>query len=258
MIDVFYPYYEKASTWQELRYSLRSLERYLKTDFRVWIVGDLPTWIRNVNHIPHKRCEDIMENCTFDAVSKMLLFCRHPQTSEKFIRMYDDILLIGPVDEAYVSKVKAMYDWDQANEYNYGLWYEQLHRTMKIVRKHGYHGWNHETHFPEVFEKNWMLPVIGKYNALENRLLTSTLYYNTIYPDVFPEVFDRDRGDGIQFFGKDSKFYHSSNGYLKSKCNGRKYLVYNDEGLNDNLKSFIEWMFPDPSRFENQKQKFND
>lgn len=251
MIDVFYPYLESASTWQELRYSLRSLEKNLKAEFRVWIVGDLPTWIRNVNHIPHIRSQVDWNICIYDAVSKMYAFCNHPQTSERFIRMYDDICLIGPVDEAYVSKIKAMYDWGKVNECNYSVWYQQLNESMKAVIKKGYHGWNHETHFPEVFEKNWMLTVIGMYMARERRLLTSTLYYNTIFPDVFPEVFDRDRGDGIQFFGKDSQFYHSSNGYLKSKCDGRKYLVYNDEGLNDNLKSFIEWMFPDPSRFEN-------
>jgi len=250
MIDVFYPYYEKASTWNELKYSLRSLEKNLKAEFRVWIVGDLPAWIRNVNHIAHTRCEDIMEETTFDAVSKMILFCKHAETSEKFIRMYDDILLIAPVDEPYVSQVKAMYDGEGVNEFNYGVWYQQLHRTMSAVVRKGYHGWNHETHFPEVFEKNWMLPVIGMYNALENRFLTSTLYFNTIFPDVFPIVFNRDHGDGIQFFGRDSQFYHSSNGYLKSKCREKKYLVYNDEGLNDNLKSFIEWMFPEKSNFE--------
>jgi len=250
MIDVFYPYYEKASSWQELRYSLRSLEMFLHADFRVWIVGDLPQWICNVNHIAHQRREDIMENCTFDAVSKMLLFCKHPETTEKFIRMYDDIYLIGPVDEAYVSQVKAMYDRNGVNQCNYSVWYQQLIRTMDAVIRKGYPGMNCETHFPEVFEKNWMLTVIGMYNALENRLLTSTLYYNTIYPDVFPLMFDRDHGDGVQFFGKDSEFYHSSSGDLNETCKGRKYLVHNDEGLNDNLKAFLQSMFTHKSKFE--------
>jgi len=46
MIKVFYPYRAAGSTWDELRYSFRSLEKHLKTDFEIYLVGDCPDWVR--------------------------------------------------------------------------------------------------------------------------------------------------------------------------------------------------------------------
>jgi len=249
MVDVYYPYYLQASKWQELKYSLRSLESFLLEDFRVWIVGDLPDWIRGVEHIPHKRCEGMSQNTTFDAITKQLLFCNHPDTNDEFIRMYDDIYLIAPVDRHEIGKVKAMYDWQGVNHHNYDTWYQQLIRTMKAVMSRGFHGWNTESHFPELFDKVYMRNIIMDYEALENRFLTSTLYFNTVFPDVKPEIFCKDYG--IQFFfGQDTEYYTSNQGDLFFKCLHKKYLVHNNSGLNDNLKHFLETMFPSKSRFE--------
>ena len=249
MVDVYYPYYLQASVWNELKYSLRSLESFLLEDFRVWIVGDLPDWIRDVEHIPHTRCEGMNQNTTFDAITKLLLFCNHPDTLDEFIRMYDDIYLISPVDRHEIGKVKAMYDWQGINHHNYDIWYQQLIRTMKAVIHRGFHGWNTESHFPELFDKVYMRNIIHSYKALENRFLTSTLYFNTVFPDVKPEIFRKDYG--IQFFfGRDTDYYTSNQGDLFEKCMHKKYLVHNNGGLNDNLKHFLETMFPSKSRFE--------
>ena len=86
MIDVFYPYFETESTWHELRYSLRSIEKHFKFDFRVVIVGDLPCWIdpSSVLYIPHARIEGIHENTLYDAITKQLIFNAHPDTSLNF------------------------------------------------------------------------------------------------------------------------------------------------------------------------------
>jgi len=249
MIDIYYPYHHQASVWNELRYSLRSLEANLLEEFRVWIVGDRPDWITGIHFIPQRRCEGMKENQTFDSITKLMLFCEHPLTNPFFIRMYDDMYLLESVTVQEIGKFKAMYDWQGVNHHNYDTWYQQLIRTMTAVMRKGYHGWNTETHFPELFNKELMLSIIGEYNALENRYLTSTLYHNTLFPDVQPEIFRKDFG--IQFFNnQDSQFYTSSEGDLKFECAGKKYLAHNNGGLNDNLKAFLEQKFPTKSRFE--------
>jgi hypothetical protein len=43
MVDVYYPYFEREALWEELRYSLRSIKKHLRFDYRVVIVGDLPS-----------------------------------------------------------------------------------------------------------------------------------------------------------------------------------------------------------------------
>ena len=109
MIDVYYPYFEREAIWEELRYSLRSIQNNLKTNFRVVIVGDLPRWINPVSvlHIPNNRIDGIPENTLYDAIAKQLIFCNHPDTSLQFIRMYDDIYLLKDIGLADIAEAWA-------------------------------------------------------------------------------------------------------------------------------------------------------
>lgn len=251
MIDVYYPYFQREAKWEELRYSIRSLEQHLQAEFRIWIVGDLPSWINpaTVQHIPHERCEGMQENTTYDAITKLLLFIQHPDTSMFFIRMYDDIYLLQDADMVEIGKFKAIYDWTGLPDNRSGVWWEQLRRTLRAVTRKGYHGWNTETHLPELFNKEKLRWVIDIYDALKNRLLTSTLYFNTFYPNIQPTLFSKDFA--IQFYDNvDNQCYTSSDGDLQEKCQGKTYLNHNDRGLNENLKNFLRSRFPDKSRFE--------
>lgn len=250
MIDVYYPYFAREARWEELRYSLRSIDKHLKDLFRVWIVGDLPDWIRpgSVTWLRHKRCEGMPENTTFDAITKLMMFIDHPDSGLDFIRMYDDIYLVGDCSVVDINRFRALYDHSGIPD-RHGIWWDQLRRTIREVRKKGYHGWNTETHLPEMFNKEKMRWVITRYSALEKRLLTSTLYFNTFFqteaPLMWPEC------HGIQFYNNmNNEFYTSSSGDLSKKCLGKLFLNHNNAGLNDNLKQFISGLFPEKSRFE--------
>ncbi len=249
MVDIYYPYVESEAKWHELKYSLRSIEKHFLFDFKVWITGDLPEWITNVNHIPHNRCVGMQENTTYDAIAKLLAFCNHPHSGPGFIRMYDDVYVLREVFLDEIKLIKVFQTWEEIDQDNYEIWYRQLIRTLELVKKHGYRGFSTESHFPEFFETGKMASIIRFYYALENRLLTSSLYYNTVFSDLEPGV---DAADvGIRFyFNRDSKYYHSSEGDLHFKCQGMYYLNHNDSGLTDNLKRFLEESFPNKSRFE--------
>ena len=250
MIDIFYPYFETESTWHELRYSLRSIEKHFKFEFRVVIVGDLPQWINpdSVLYIPHARVEGIQENTLYDAITKQLIFNAHPDTSLYFVRMYDDIYILKDVDIIEIGTFKAMYAYDQVPE-RFGTWWGQLYHTLDVLREKGYPGWNTETHLPELFNKEKLQWVINIYGALEKRLLTSSLYHNTFFPFTNPKLYSKEFA--IQFYDNiDNPFYTSSEGDLAEKCQGKTYLNHNNAGLNDNLKHFLFTRFLYKSRFE--------
>ena len=249
MVEVYYPYFQKASRWEELRYSLRSVGLNLKEEFSVCIVGDLPEWCQNVTHIPHQRCEDMMENQTFDAISKLQLFCQHLPQQQGFMRMYDDIYLLQPVILKEIQVFKALYDWPGVDRQCYLTWNLQLIRSLEAVMAKGFHGWMTETHLPEYFEKDKMLFVIEDYHALENRLLTSTLYHNTYFPSEDPFMVSDDYAT-LFYDNRDEKNHKSSEGDLFLKCRNRLFMNHNDAGLNQNLKDFIQKSFPEKSRFE--------
>ena len=250
MIDIYYPFFEREAAWEELRYSLRSLVTYLEFDFRVVIVGDMPAWMNpeSVLYIPHERIEHIKENQLYDAITKQLLFCNHPDTSLRFIRMYDDIYLLDDLLLEDLFEPVAMYPYHKVPQRS-GTWWDQLYRTIGMLKIKGYPAFNSETHLPELFNKEKMLFVINAYSALDNRLLTSSLYYNTFFPTIEPRWFSKDLA--IQFYNDvDDVFYTNSQGDLVEKCKGKKFLNHNDQGLNENLKRFLISRFPQKSEFE--------
>jgi hypothetical protein len=250
MIDVYYPYFQTEEKWHELKYSIRSIDKFLKEDFRIWIVGDLPSWInpQTINHIPHQRCEGMQENTTFDAVSKLILFINHPGIGDQFIRMYDDIYLLDDCHLSDIDRFRAMYDHTRVPP-RMGVWWDQLRRTLQAVIRKGYAGWNTETHLPELFNKEKMRWIIDMYQALEKKMLTSTLYFNTYYSNTKPVMWPDCHG--IQFYNnEDNEFYTSSQGNITFKCQGKLFLNHNNTGLNSNLKTFLMNRFPEKSRFE--------
>lgn len=250
MVDVYYPFFQREAVWEELRYSLRSIEKHLKCDFRVVIVGDLPECIDlgKVLYIPHQRIEGVKENTLADAITKMLLYCNNPDAADTFIRMYDDIYLLNDVTLDDIAHPKMMYDLSEM-PLQYGTWWGQLRRTLETLQAHHAPTMSYESHFPDLFNKEWMLYVLKEYDALERRLLITSLYFNSI--GYFETALEYEEARGIQFYNDvDNRFYTSSGGNLEKKCAGKIYLNHNNSGLTQNLKSFLMNRFPTKSRFE--------
>jgi len=260
MIGVFYPYFASASRWKELRYSLRSLEKFFNEDYEVWIVGDMPEWIRNVKHIPHQKTEMVNAGATYDAVSKLKLYIDHNDSPDQFLRMYDDVYLTGARTVKQMQITRYLFTNEELNtgEFASGgmVWRDQVFRSTDAVVRLGYPGYMTETHCPEVFEKEKMREIFEMFDPLENRLLTSTLYFN-----VFPyELILKDRKvERALFYGYENVFSYGPGecelaetrlNRVSCICEGKYYLNHNDDGLDDGLKKFIEGMYPDKCRFE--------
>jgi hypothetical protein len=162
--------------------------------------------------------------------------------------MYDDIYILRDVDLVDIGQFKAMYSFEDVPVRS-GTWWNQLNNTLSTLRAKGYDAWNTETHLPELFNKEKMQWIIKIYSALENRLLTSSLYFNTFFPAARPLLFSKDFA--VQCYDNiDGPFYFSSEGDLVERFKGKTYLNHNNAGLNDNLKSFIRTRFLNKSCFE--------
>jgi len=127
------------------------------------------------------------------------------------------------------------------------VWRDQVFRSTDAVVRLGYPGYMTETHCPEVFEKEKMRQIFEIFDPLENRLLTSTLYFN-----VFPyERMLKDRKvERALFYGYENDFSTSPSPSNQGEIEGKYYLNHNNDGLDDNLKKFIKGMYPDKCRFE--------
>jgi hypothetical protein len=246
MVTVYYPYYQQGSIWNELIYSLRSIDMHFTFDYQVVIVGDLPKGICNVRHIPLERITGVTENTTYDAIHKLISFLQNMDRDFDFIRMYDDVYILRDVSLEDFTPPRSMpYHVPRTR----GVWFTQLERTVNYCKSHGLHGLNTETHIPELFNSAKMFSALMDHPVLSNRFLTSTLYHSLYFPAS--EIVPLSGQDAVQFYDSVNGIIKVSNlGNIPSKCRGRKFLNHNNSGLNDNLKRFLISTFPEKSRFE--------
>ena len=88
----------------ELRFSLRSLSKYCTGWRNVWVIGEKPSWLVNVNHIPMK---DIGPIKVLNILEKIKTACKQDGLSEEFLFMNDDHFFC---DRGDVAKYPYYYD----------------------------------------------------------------------------------------------------------------------------------------------------
>ena len=76
----------------DIKYSLRSLDKNFKGKGKVFIVGGRPNWI-NVNTVTHIYAEDKERNKLVNAIHKILIACKDKRISEDFILLMNDDFL---------------------------------------------------------------------------------------------------------------------------------------------------------------------
>ena len=253
MIDIVYQYIDVVS-WTELRHSLRSIEKHFKGECRIWIVGDLPGWVQNVQHIPHVRNNKIaLTNC-YDACRKMELVINHPELTEDFIYMYDDIYFLKDTTrEELEYPLYAVEDMTKMITRNKQTKHQRMRwETYDTLVRRGYGCCNFENHLPKVFSKALMRAMFEMYDPKESRLLFSTLYYNTFFGEIPPVLLHKDDQAKAEFFGVDDKFgfRNLNQEQLSRLLEGKRFLNHNDKGLNSTLKRFIEARFHDKCNYE--------
>ena len=247
MIDVVYQYIDGPAAWNELRYSLRSLEKHLKEPFQVWIVGEKPGWLTNVNHISHKRVPGVHFTNCFDANSKMELAINHPEIGDNILWMYDDMYLLRDCVLRDFEVYLAVNHYDDLNHKSSNTHMELLIDTLKVLLENGKSAYNCETHTPRLYNKTILQDVFKKYNPTEMRLLASTLYYNDLYFELKPHLMQKYDPYKAGFNGKHHAHVFVSNNIVEINeiLSGKTFLNHNNEGLSVALKRVIEQRFPD-------------
>ena len=260
-IQFVYPYVNNEDKFEELRYSLRSLEKHFTEPFNVVIVGDMPGFINPdlITYIPVDRLTQVPENITADAIFKMLTICDSELVEGIFIRIYDDVYLLKDMGIDEIGKVRAMKDMNhtkrlESDGSSSDTWQNQLWHTYDVVRAKNRYGWNFETHLPEVFVKSVMKFILTGHDAMTYRLLISTLYNNICWDtsDPHPDLINRKTNIRAGFYGVSSEYSYKpiEPDEYRQAIKGKMFLNHNDDGLTKTLIQIIRELFPKPSRFE--------
>jgi hypothetical protein len=240
-IDVVYVL-GKGSNWRnnEIRFSLRALEKNLQGIRKVWIVGEMPEFVKNVTHIQYPD-ELGINNADGNIIRKVLRVCQEETLTENFLFINDDHLIMKPM---VASEIPPYHKMDMATlkdaYFQDNSWRGRLFRTKNMLLKKGYPVFHFDCHVPMVFNKKLFPEVINKFDyARDTGYTMKSLYGNVIHPDG-PEL----KGQKVVIF----KPYVLPD--IKDKVRGRAFVAFNDDGLKIPLKQWLYTQFPGPSKYE--------
>lgn len=150
-MDCVFPIGKSKTNWLDLKYSLRSLEKFGKGLGNVYIIGDKPNWIQNVKHsyVPDNPLEKWKERNIY---AKIRSACEIPELSENFMMIHDDHTLLQEIDlENYPYYYNGTcYDSMLRNKSHYRA---TMNHTRKWLESNGDEDFNADGHCPIVFNK---------------------------------------------------------------------------------------------------------
>jgi len=161
----------------ELRYSLRSVEKHLKNFRNVYIIGYKPDFITNVIHIP---AEDKMVVPDQNILNKLLTACTHPDISDSFLFFNDDHYLLQDFDAPnfpyyYCSTLKE-YLKRRVND-GYG---RRTTNTMKHLLLNKLPIKHFDIHYPIVYEKAKFIECFHNLPPTHQGYVLKSLYCNVL------------------------------------------------------------------------------
>lgn len=246
-------YIIRKSKWdQELRFSLRSLDKHVSGIDRVIIFGYLPPYVAlspSVIHVPWTGNTDpsgeneILIQKVADAINMDIL-------SETFLYMADDfILLADQKAEEITPYLLENMDLTYRGLGDGNNWHKMLWKTYDWCKSKGGTGFNFESHTPKVFNKKAFQQLLIDFApAWENAkhmcdgICWETAYFN-MYPPAVMEYAHGHRVEAINPIGEQE--------IIEGLCRGREFLFFNETGLvGEGLQSFLNDRFPEPSRWE--------
>jgi len=224
MINVVYPLVK--SNWEEIRFSLRSLEQHLNEDFEVHVIGDyFPSWMTNVNYIETVRKADPYA----DTGQKYQICC---DLFENFVWMNDDIYLLKSTKLRHIKDQPIITSIPKT----LSAWSKTLHESVKYLSEYGITNIkNFSTHTPYYYESEKLKQLEENFPIFDGKVSVEMVYFNLFGPEN-PRTLTEKLG-----------IYSDRNARVTQE---HRYLHHNDRGLTDKLKSYLEKRFGTPSRFE--------
>lgn len=159
-MDLVYLYKRCPLSDIEIRFSLRSAEKFLKFD-RVFIVGDKPKIFND--KVIHIKCADDQKNKHLNIKKKIDCVVNRADISDDFILMNDDFFLLKPFDT-----IPYFYNMTLKERVENPSKSEEYNKRIQAVYKVFPNGKSFEVHCPIVINKQKMKDLINRYSDKED------------------------------------------------------------------------------------------
>lgn len=222
MINIVYPFIR--SDWEELRYSLRSVEQFFQEDFKIHIIGDYqPSWIDNINYIETVRFANPYED-----TGNKLKICT--ELFEDFIWMSDDMFFLKPVTLKDVEQQKIVPK-------NPSFWPLHVQTTVKLLEAMdlGHEVYDYGTHTPRYYKSENLKHIAKSWRIFTGDVNPEFMYYN-LFGEQHPSFVD-------------DRLYINSQERVIVKPE-YKFLNIGTNGLTEAVKDYLVYRFDIQSKFE--------
>jgi hypothetical protein len=234
-IDIVYPI-GVGSAWNdnELRYSLRSLEKHGRNIGDVYIIGvRLPDFVTGVKFI-----KDNPKIMNYHAKIAHAYYVACNYVSDDYIIMNDDFILTEETDFSEFKNKVRNYDLKHhlhiyGSGYHYG---QQIKATVKVLDK-----WEHfDNHYPMKFNREKLKEIYEAHkDKIEsiNTVLMRSLYGNLVEEEteVLPDLKLKTR---------------ISKERITDLVKDRFCFSFGDNGLTNELKEWLKHNYPNKSKYE--------
>jgi len=215
----------KANDDWEIRYCLRSIEKYVQSP-RVILVGYKPDFIDNVLHLPLG--DPYVVNKDANIINKILYACHH--IGRDFIRLSDDQYFIKPYEpKIYNCGELKSHKGEGAN------WHKTAFETWDLLKQKGLPTLNYDCHCPQLMSKKDYVKIMFNCQWAQgaNGILVNSFYFNSL-------------GEKSSL-AKVARYKHPQESY---DFGDNDFLNHNDSGLTEGLKKKIMEFLPEKSRYE--------
>jgi len=236
----------KGSCWKnnEIRYSLRSVQKNLKGAGTVWVIGENPGFFsKNVRHIYHPDEITKFKNADGNMALKILRACQEPELSDDFLFMNDDFIINNPI---VASDIPWLHKGDMKTRPD-KFWKSQfyrfrLRRTFDVLKERGLPTMQYDYHAPMLMNKHEFPRVMEKFDFREDIGYTfRSLYGNCLALPCEPV------GEW-----KKTIYIKTTVNQINKIVKNATFVGYNDKGVNNSLKFWMQTKFPSQSVYESK------
>lgn len=166
----------QGSHWHnnEIRYSLRSVEKYFKYR-KIFVIGEKPEWLTGVTHIPET---DTNDNKLMNARAKYLIAANDSRISKDFILMNDDFFFLKEIKTIPYYSRGTIDEMIKRHPTKRGYYYSSLVDTKNKLSAMGIEKVkDYEVHCPIILNKEKLITAASMAGNTKPYLLR-TIYGN--------------------------------------------------------------------------------
>lgn len=235
-------YITSPSQYQEieLRYSIRSMAKYLRGFERIFIVGNLPPFLKNVYHLPVG--DPYARNPARNIYEKILAAACHPYVSEQFGCCSDDYFLLQEFDLRVLPNFHLgtlEYAISLMSKKNY--YKAHVEATYGVLHERGLPTLNYNVHFPIVYDKQSFTALMPSYDwDVPRGYISKSLYANSV--GVAP-------GKRMQ---TEVKFYApKTRAAIYRMIQEQAFFTTDEKCINEMMLTALPELYPEPTEWEN-------